>query len=141
LSYLLDTNVLSELVRPEPSVAVETWLKGQPDQLFFISAITWAELRRGIAGLPEGKRRTRLSQWLEDDIAIRFGERLLPIDRPIADRWGHLATAARANGNNVGPLDIFIAATAAIHNLTLVTRNIRDFEPLGVPLLNPWLGQ
>ncbi len=138
MSYLLDTNVLSEMIRPEPAAAVGRWVTERPERSFYISVITWGELKRGITALPDGKRKAQLAGWLEDDIAIRFGERLLPIDKAVANRWGNLAAVAKAEGNNVKPLDIYIAATSLVHDLTVVTRNTKDFEPLGVRVFNPW---
>jgi toxin FitB len=139
LTYLVDTNVLSEALRPIPEPRVAAWLKSTDESRLFLSAITIAELRRGICTMPDGKRKHGLMAWLDDDICLRFKDRLLSVDVTVANFWGRMSASEKARGNNVGPMDVFIAATALVHDLTVATRNSRDFEPLGVPVFNPWV--
>nr|WP_191093428.1 type II toxin-antitoxin system VapC family toxin [Bradyrhizobium campsiandrae] len=135
---LLDTNVLSEVRRPAPSPKVLAWLDTIDEDRAFISVATIAELRRGIALLDDGRRRAALSIWLAHDLPARFAERILPIDHAAAERWGDLMAQSRRSGVALSVMDGFFAATALAHNLTLVTRNVKDFATFGVPLLNPW---
>lgn len=138
MSYLLDTNVVSELVAARPDPNVTDWLDGaEPDQVF-LSVITVGELKGGIDKLPDSKRRRQLSNWLNGDLLIRFGERVLPIDVPVALTWGTILAQTRASGTPIPAIDSLLAATAVVHGLTLVTRNVRDFEAAGIPLLDPW---
>ncbi len=138
MNLLLDTNVLSEVRRPAPSPKVLAWLDTIDEDRAFISVASIAELRRGIALLEDGRRRTALAAWLAHDLPARFAARVLPIDQPVAERWGDLMAQSRRSGVALSVMDGFFAATAIAHSLTLVTRNVRDFAAFGVPLLNPW---
>ena len=140
MNLLLDTNVLSEVQRPAPSPIVLAWLDTVDEDRTFISVATIAELRRGIALLDDGRRRAALSDWLAHDLPTRFEERILPIDRAVAECWGDLMAQSRRSGIALSVMDGFFAATALAHDLTLVTRNVKDFASFGVPLLNPWNG-
>jgi len=135
LSYLLDTNVLSELRRKSPHPGVVAWFGRRPASTLFLSVLTLGEIRKGVEGLPDAERRSALVDWLEVDLPAFFLGRLLPVDAPVADRWGRLLAAA---GRPIPAIDSLLAATALHHDLTLVTRNLRDFEGLGVALINPW---
>nr|WP_249803446.1 type II toxin-antitoxin system VapC family toxin [Bradyrhizobium sp. 21] len=135
---LLDTNVLSEVQRPAPSPGVLAWLDTVDEDRAFISVASIAELRRGIALLNDGRRRAALAAWLAHDLPARFAERILPIDRGVAERWGDLMAQSRKSGVALSVMDGFFAATALANNLTLVTRNVKDFAAFGVPLFNPW---
>jgi len=114
------------------------WLAGADEDRVFISVITLAELRHGIGQLPPSTRRDRLDAWLTQQMLLRFEARVLPVDAEIADTWGRVMARGRAGGQPVGTMDAFIAATADRHDLTLVTRNIADFDALGIRLINPW---
>jgi toxin FitB len=138
LIYLLDTNVVSEWVKPEPAPTVVEWLSGVDEEGAFLSVVSLAELRRGVDLLEAGRRRQRLEKWLSEDLAARFHGRILAIDILVADAWGRLTARASRAGRTLGTMDGFVAATAAAHGLTLVTRNVRDFERLGVEVFNPW---
>lgn len=105
-----------------------------------MSVASIAELRRGIALLDDGRRRMALTAWLNHDLPTRFAERVLPIDHAVAERWGDLMAQSRRSGIALSVMDGIFAATALAHQLTLVTRNVKDFAALGVPLLNPWDG-
>jgi predicted nucleic acid-binding protein len=138
VNLLLDTNVLSEVQRPAPDLNVLGWLDAVDEDRVFITVASIAELRRGIVLMEDGRRRAALAAWLADDLPARFAGRMVPIDRAVAERWGDLMAQSRRSGVALSVMDGFFAATALANNLTLVTRNIRDFTPFGVPLFNPW---
>jgi toxin FitB len=139
VNLLLDTNVLSEVQRPTPDQKVVGWLDAVDEDRVFISVASIAELRRGIALMDDGRRRAALTAWLANDLPARFAERILPIDRAVAERWGELmARSSRRSGVALSVMDGFFAATALAKDLTLVTRNVKDFTSFGVPLFNPW---
>jgi toxin FitB len=138
VNFLLDTNVLSEVRRPTPDLKVLGWLDAVDEDRVFISVASIAELRRGIALMDEGRRRTALVAWLADELPARFAERILPIDRVVAEHWGELMAQSRRSGVALSVLDGFFAATARANDLTLVTRNVKDFASFGVPLFDPW---
>ncbi|WP_448034023.1 PIN domain-containing protein [Bradyrhizobium liaoningense] len=138
MNLLLDTNVLSEVQRPVPSPKVVAWLDAIDEDRAFISVASIAELRRGIALLEDGRRRTALAAWLAHDLPARFAERVLPIDQTVAERWGDLMAQSCRSGVALSVMDGFFAATALVNDLMLVTRNVKDFAAFGVALLNPW---
>lgn len=137
----MDTNVPSELVRPQPEPKVKAWLTAQDLDALFMSAVSFGELRRGITLRASGKRRTELELWIETDLSMLLSGRILPLTRSIAERWGALEGQRQLAGRPLNVPDAQIAATALEHGLTLVTRNVKDFAGLGVDLLNPWLDQ
>ena len=136
--FLLDTNVISELVRPKPHENVLRWIEETDESILFLSVLTLGEIRNDVQRLRPGQRRGRLESWLQVDLPSRFQDRILPIDAAIADRWGTIAAVATAKGKPVPVIDGLLAATALHHNLTLVTRNSSDVSGTGVPTLNPW---
>jgi len=136
--YLLDTNCISELVRIQPEPSVVAWMEAADETLLYLSVLTLGEIRRGLAGLPQSKRRTHLEVWLETALRVRFAGRILPIDEAIADRWGVLAARAKGKGRSLATIDGLLAATALQHNVTVVSRNVNDFKNTPVPVLNPW---
>ncbi len=136
--FLLDTNVLSELIRPRPEPKVAAWMEATEESLFRLSVLTLGEIRKGINSLPGSSRRTALESWLNHDLLIRFADRILDVDQAVADRWGRLAAAAVATKQLLPVIDGLLAATAIHHNLTLVTRNAKDVALTGVPVINPW---
>jgi predicted nucleic acid-binding protein len=136
--FLLDTNVPSELTRERPAPPVVRWLHDANDQDLFFSVISLGEILRGISVLPASKRRGGLQGWLDETLRPWFEGRLLPVTAQIAERWGVVSGEQRLQGKQVKVADGLIAATALHHNLTIVTRNVRDFEGLGVSVLNPW---
>jgi toxin FitB len=138
--FLLDTNCISELVRPKPEPLVMEWMDAADEALLHLSVLTLGEIRKGVAALPQGKRRARLETWLEIDLQNRFSGRIVPIDSAIADRWGLLAAEAKRKGRAVAIIDGLLAATAIHHNLTIVSRNSSDFTGTQVQVLNPWEG-
>jgi len=137
-AFLLDTNCISELVRSNPEPRVLQWVDATDESLLYLSVLTLGEIRKGIATLPAGQRRTHLEAWLELELKSRFAGRILSIDVGIADRWGILAATAKRTGRALAAIDGLLAATALHHNLTLVTRNVADFSSTAIPLVNPW---
>jgi toxin FitB len=136
--FLLDTNIPSELVRPQPEPKVKTWLAAQNLDTLFISAVSFGELRKGIVLRSPGKRRTELESWIEADLSMLFSGRTLAVTRSIAERWGILDAERQLAGKPLNMADGLIAATALEYDYTVVTRNVKDFSGLGVTLLNPW---
>jgi predicted nucleic acid-binding protein len=137
LSYLIDTNVLSELRRKQPDPNVVAWMQVRPRPSLFLSVLTLGEIRRGLERVEDAKRRQALLDWLEVELRHYFVGRLLDIDAATADRWGRLMAQA---GRPLPAIDGLLAATALQHDLTLVTRNSKDFADVGVRLINPWEG-
>jgi predicted nucleic acid-binding protein len=138
VNFLLDTNIVSEWVKPHPNAGVIDWLAEADEDRVFISAVTIAEIRYGIERLPRGVRRDRLNAWLTDDLPFRFENRILPIDAKVGDCWGRVMARGQDAGRPVAPMDAFIAATSEWYDLVLATRNVSDFEALGIRLINPW---
>ena len=138
MSFLLDTNAVSEWTKPRPDPGLVTWLATIDETRAFISVATLAELRDGVERLPNGARRNRLEAWLTGELPMRFKNRVLGVDAETADRWGRMTARARARGRPVEAIDALIAATAERHALAIVTRNASHFSSLGVRLLNPW---
>ena len=138
MNFLLDTNVISEWTKPRPDSGVVTWLAEADEDRIFLSVVTLGELRHGVERMPAGARRDRLDAWLTGQIPTRFEGRILPIDPNTADSWGRIMARGQSLGRPIGIMDGFIAASAEQHDLTLVTRNVADFEALGTRLLNPW---
>jgi hypothetical protein len=136
LSYLIDTNALSELRKRQPHLSVVRWFAQQPADVFFLSVLTLGELRKGIQAMSDGARRASFSAWLETEVPDYFSGRILDVDVRIAERWGRLCAEA---GRTLPVIDSLLAATALEHGLTLVTRNLGDFELPGVHAINPWL--
>ena len=136
--FLIDTNVLSENNRPGgPDAGVKSWLETTDRQSQHVSVITLAEIQKGIELLAEGKRRIRLEQWLKQDLEAWFSGRILPVDRQVAGRWASLMAQRARVGRPLPTVDSLIAATALAYDLTIVTRNTRDFEGVGATI-NPW---
>lgn len=141
MNYLLDTNVLSEFKRPRPDENVIEWARNVDEDRTFVSAVTFGELRRGATLLSQGRRKTELDIWIRHDLRSRFDRHILDVTPPIAEVWGELMAAAKMRGVGLHPIDAFIGATARVHDLALVTRNMKDFSNLDINLVNPWLPQ
>ena len=138
MSFLLDTNVISEGAKPRPDPAVMDWLTSTNEEQLFLSIISLAELRYGIERLDDGRRKSALDLWLSEELPARFDGRLLMVDVGTTDRWGRIVARAESKGRPIGAMDAFLAAAAEQHGLTLVTRNTSDFVEIGVRLFNPW---
>jgi toxin FitB len=135
VSYLVDTNVLSELRRKTPDARVVQWFAQRPARSLYLSVLTLGEIRKGIEGVQDVKRRTKLIDWLESDLPSFFTGRILSVDGSVADRWGRLVAQAQ---RPLPAIDSLLAATALHHDLSLVTRNVKDFSGLPLSLINPW---
>ena len=138
MRLLLDTNVLSEVTKPRPDEGVMSWLHGLDEDRTFISVISIAEIRRGVALMDAGRRRDALGEWLAHDLPQRFEDRIIPVDGAVALAWGDLMAVAKRSGRGLSSMDGLIAATTTAHQLTLATRNTRDFEGWGIEIIDPW---
>jgi predicted nucleic acid-binding protein len=136
--WLLDTNILSELRRPRPEPKVLAFISGQPLDLLFVSAVTFAEVRFGIELAPDASRRAELNSWLTHTLRPMFDQRVLPVSEDIMFTWRLLVEDGRKVGHTFSQPDLIIAATALHHGLTLVSRDTGDFEKARVAVLNPW---
>ena len=137
MSFLLDTNAVSEWVKPRPNPGLIKWMESADEDRIFISVISLAEIRYGVERMAAGRRRSRLEQWLRDELPLRFEGRMLSVDIKVAEAWGKTVSRSEAAGSPIGAMDAFLAATADLYQLTLVTRNVSDF-PLLKSILNPW---
>ena len=135
MSYLVDTNVLSELGRKSANPGVVDWFAQRPATTLYLSVLTLGEIRKGIEGDIDAAHRQLLLDWLETDLPAFFTGRVLPVDAAVADRWGRLVATA---GRSLPAIDSLLAATALEHDLVLITRNVKDFAGLPVEIFNPW---
>jgi predicted nucleic acid-binding protein len=138
MSFLLDTNVVSEWMKPQPNAGLVEWLNNVDEDDVFISVVTLTEIRYGIERMAAGSRRKNLEEWLQHELPMRFDGRILPVDETVADSSGRVAARSDAAGRPMGAIDAFLAATAEVHRLTLVTRNQSDFKAVLKTTLNPW---
>ncbi len=137
MSFLLDTNAVSEWVKQHPNAGVIAWMEAADEDRIFISVVSLAELRYGVERMPTGRRRSRLEQWLRNELPLRFESRILPVDTEVAEAWGKIVSRSEAAGRPIGAMNAFLAATAETHQMTLVTRNVSDF-PFFKSVLSPW---
>ncbi len=138
MNYLLDTCVLSEFARRKPEPKVIRWMESVDEEMLYLSAITIGEIQRGIERLPESTRKTELLVWLNKSLIKRFGGRILPLDAQTMLLWGSLTARMETSGRPMPVMDSLIVATALQHNLVIATRNVADYQPCGVQLINPW---
>jgi predicted nucleic acid-binding protein len=138
MSFLLDTNVVSEWLKPRPNPGVVSWLASVDEDETFLSVVTITELRYGIERMAPGIRKKRIDDWLRLELLARFEGRVLPVDLAIADECGGLVARCEAKGRPIEPRDAFIGATAEVYGLTLVTRNTSHFQPALNSLFAPW---
>lgn len=138
MRYLLDTCVLSEVVKKKPNGGVIGWLEAADELSIYLSVITFGELQKGISKLPESRRRKRLQAWVDEDLTERFSGRTLDVDRNVAGRWGEVSGRAERKGKRIPVLDGLLAATALEAGLTVVTENVQHFRHAECPVLNPW---
>jgi predicted nucleic acid-binding protein len=138
VTFLLDTNVVSEWAKPRPDPGVVRWLYEVDEDRLFLSVITVAELHFGVERLVPGARRNKLDAWVREELTERFVGRILPVDEGVAAIWGQVLAYSETQGRRMNLMDCFLAATAKVHNLTLVTRNRGDFAGYGGEVLNPW---
>jgi len=137
--WLLDTNVLSELRRPKPDRKVVAFIAAQPLELLYVSAVTLAEIRFGIEVVTDATKRAELNDWLAHKVRPRFEQRVLPVTEEIMFKWRLLVEDGRKAGYTFSQPDLIIAATALHHGLTVVTRNVSDYERVRAPVFNPWV--
>lgn len=138
MNYILDTNVVSELVAQNPDHHVIQWVESVDPESLFLSVITIGEIKKGVEKLSSSKRKKNLIAWLEQDLLVRFREHILPIDTSVVMTWGRLLAELEKSGKPMPAIDSLLAATASDLGYTLVTRNITDFEDASIRLLNPW---
>ncbi|HUE51576.1 MAG TPA: type II toxin-antitoxin system VapC family toxin [Terriglobales bacterium] len=136
--FLLDTNIISELVKAKPSPSVTKWINSTDESLLYLSVLTLGEIRKGITSLPDATRRVALEAWLDHDLVLRFSGRVLSIDHPVADRWGRIAGSVAALKSPLPVIDGLLAATALHHELIFVTRDTTHVAVSGVSAFNPW---
>lgn len=136
--YLLDTNVISELIKLRPESKVVSWFQATSEELLYLSVLAIGEIRKGIDSLPRSNKRALLESWLANDLVLRFAGRILAVNLDIAERWGLICAQAKIAGASLAVIDGLMAATALHHNLTLVTRNTKDVQVAGINTLNPW---
>ena len=141
MKYLLDTCVISELVKPRPNRKVVEWVRQQDEASLFLSVITFGEIKKGIARLPASKRKQSLRDWVDQALSRRFSGRILAFDYETAARWGRIAGEAERQGKSLPVLDGMLAAAALGHGLSLVTRDTGALAPTGVETFNPWTGK
>lgn len=135
---VVDTNVLSELMRPEPDLQIVKWLAQFPSASLFTTAVTQSELLYGLELLPPGKRRNLLATAVEETFTEDFSNRILPFDSDAAQLFAVIAASRRRSGRPISQQDCQIAAIARSRSASLATRNVRDFENCGIPVVNPW---
>lgn len=136
--FLIDTNVISEILRPLPDAQVVAWSQSSSKERLFLSVVSFGEIRKGLTIMPAGARRSQLERAIDGLIPSWFVRRILPMNQTIAERWGVLEVQRQLMGRPLHVPDAQIAATALEHGLTLVTHNVKDFEGIGVTVLNPW---
>ncbi|WP_339279440.1 type II toxin-antitoxin system VapC family toxin [Paenibacillus sp. FSL W8-1187] len=141
MNYLLDTNVISELVKKEPDSGVLRWIDERDESTLFLSVITFGELQKGISKLSDKNRAERLQVWIDQDLSSRFDGRVLPLDLDTLLAWGSIQGQAERNGTPLPVMDSLIAATAIAHHLTVVTRNVHGLERCKASVFNPWINK
>ncbi len=138
MRYLLDTNVVSEWMKPQPAASVIAWLNSIKGEDLYLSVISFAELRRGVERLAEGEQRRRLDRWVREELPAWFEGRVPLVTREVAEAWGELVAASEARGRRIGVMDGFLAAITFSQGMTLVTRNVGDFSGVGIATFCPW---
>lgn len=139
MNYLLDTNVISELISKSPNAGVIEFLNVTEEKSLFLSVITLGEIKAGIEKLPDGNKKEKLKNWLEIDLLNRFNDRIIDVDLSVMMRWGEIVSRSQSLGRPLPIMDSLIAAQCALHDLTLITSNQKDFENLSLALINPFL--
>lgn len=137
MKYLLDTCVISELVKPSPNANVINWINNTPDERLYLSVITIGEIRKGLTKLPDSKKKDLLENWL-NSLLEDYDNRIYSVNMTVAENWGIIQGKAEKKGAPMASIDSLIAATAYTHNLVLITRNERDFEASNLSIHNPW---
>lgn len=138
MSFLIDTCCISELTKKHPDQNVISWFSNQDETEMYVSVITFGELIKGVDKLSASKKKVELNQWINNDLKQRFRNRILDISLTEVKKWGEILTLCENKGTPIPAIDALIAATALVHDLTVVTRNIKDMQPSGAYILNPW---
>lgn len=138
MKYLLDTCVISEVVKPKPNGKVVAWLEKQDEEHLYLSVLTFGELEKGIEKSVDGRKKNKLRLWVEEELKQRFEGRILPIDMPVASKWGEIQGKSETAGKPLPSIDGLIAVTGLVNNCIVVTRNVSDMQQSSVELYNPW---
>ncbi|MEJ2055673.1 MAG: type II toxin-antitoxin system VapC family toxin [Calditrichaceae bacterium] len=138
MNYLLDTCVISELIKNQPERRVISWLSNIPEEYLFLSVFTIGELHKGIEKLPDSKKKSLLHNWISIDLRTRFENRIIVFDIKAAELWGSIQSKTELSGTPMSLIDGLICSIAMSNEMTLVTRNTKDMKASGAPLLNPW---
>ena len=139
MSFLIDTCILSELVRPKPHRRVVDWVKAQDESRLYLSVITIGEIQKGVAKLPASARKEKLVTWLDEELLERFKGKILGIDLTVARQWGDIQAACELRGHKMPVVDALIAAIALVFDMTIITRNEQDMIASGAKIFNPWI--
>lgn len=139
MNYLLDTCVISELIKKSPDKNVLKWITKVDEASLYLSVLTFGEIHKGIEKLPQSKKKGRLHKWVNSDLRERFNGRIINFDLDAATKWGEVQGKAELEGKPMSLIDGLISATGIAYDLIIVTRNTKDMEQSGVTLLNPWL--
>jgi predicted nucleic acid-binding protein len=138
VKYILDTCVISELIKPHPSSRVVSWVDSHPEENLFLTSITIGEIQRGIFKLTKSQKKTKLQNWLENELIVRFDRRILGFGLLESKTWGKIQAQAEEKGTKMPILDGLMASIAIVHNMRIATRNVSDMDVSGARLLNPW---
>lgn len=138
MKYLLDTCVISEIVKKEPNTNVLSWLQAQNEEDLYLSVLTFGEIQKGIEKAPDTTRKKTLKLWVEEDLKKRFKDRIIPIDLKVAHHWGVIQAKAELSGKTMPTMDGLIAVSGLLHNCIVVTRNVSDMKQSTAELFNPW---
>ncbi len=140
MNYLLDTCVISELIKPKPSSTVTKWLRSCQEENLYLCSQTIGEIQKGISKLPDSRKRKKLQSWLDSELIQRFDKRVLGIDFKVAQKWGEIQAASEIAGIKMPVIDSLIASIGIVYDMTVVTRNTGNMKNSGVRLFNPWQG-
>lgn len=138
MNFLLDTCVISELVKAKPHTNVVKWVKSRREENLFLSSLTIGEIQKGISKLPASQKKDDLKSWLDYELITRFDRRILGIDVKVAQKWGEIQAISENDGLKLPTIDSLIASVAIVYDMTVVTRNVDDMKPSGAKLFNPW---
>ena len=139
MNYLMDTCVISEIIKPKPSSKVIKWLRSCQDENLFLSSLTIGEIQKGISKLPESRKRNKLQKWMDTELIRRFDKKILEIDLKVAQKWGEIQASSEIAGTKMPVIDSLIASIGIVHNMTVVTRDTSGMKNSGVRLFNPWV--
>ena len=138
MNYLLDTCVISELIKPKPSSKLIKWLRSCQEESLFLSSLTIGEIQKGISKLPDSRKRKKLQNWLDSELTQRFDRRIIGIDFKVAQKWGEIQALTEIAGIKMPVIDSLIASIGIVYDMAVVTRNTADMKNSGVRLFNPW---